>query len=746
VTRALRTPAAGRRRRTRASAVGRLHRTLLLVLVAGTAGLALSNGAGAQEMDPPRVRLQVSSLTGVLGPGLVAPPEDDTLDPEDTPDPPTTLEIRVLVENRSETRIDAARLVVEVYPPVESREDLRAAMEGDLTADPILVDDPAIRDGTLGVGEIAGATRSFEEDEVAWGENGGVHPIRIAVVRGTVVLDEVLTSVVWLQDHPSEPIDTVFVWPLDEEPWRSAGGTYPAGVDRSILTGERLDNLVRVLERSPTAPIVLAPAPHLLEDLRDRANGFTVIEPVTQELQQERQVVPEASDARRANDLLRRLRELAEGLPYAPVTGSYAGADLSALHATGERGPRDLASDAAAAGRQRLQTELGRSPEGATHLLSGGVLPPVLDLIPGDQLLVPDDATLTSPGDLGPAAREPIRALRSPAGRSLVAFVADEHLSELVTDPTHRAGPHIGVQRIVAESALLHLERPGVSGRSLLLLPAADWDPGLETGSILLAQLTGVPWLELGDVTTTIASGRRATTPVELAEPGDGTFPATFSAELQTALEELEAARGMLPEDATAIADRTPAELRDALMRSTSTWLRSDTQRVAQGLVADVRGTLATFLGEVSVSESSVQLTSDVGQIPVTLQRTSGEPILVQVEVASQGSLVWEEGRRSQTLLLTEDSSVTVAFPTRALSTGIHPVTVKVTDPSGVLALYETTLTVRSTAISGPALAGITGVVVVLLLIGALRRRRTTPTLSVVGVDDGRPEPADRRY
>jgi hypothetical protein len=367
---------------TRRSSASRLRRSLLVVLAVGVTGLGLTGGAGAQEVDPPRVRLQVSSLTGVLGPGTVAPPDGDTLDPEDVPEPPTTLELRVLVENRGDTQIDAARLVVEIYPAVESRADLRAAMEGEFSTEPILVDDPAIHEGILGPGEMAGVTRSFDEDQVAWAESGGVHPVRIAAIRGTVVLDEVLTSVVWLEDHPSEPINTVFVWPLDEAPWRSTGGAYPAGIDGSIRTGERLDSLVRILERSPSAPVVLAPAPHLLEDLRDRADGFTVIEPVTAERAQERQIVPEAADARRANDLLRRLRDLAEELPYTPVTGAYADADLSALHATGERGPRDLASDAAADGRQRLQAELGRTPDGATHLLRTGVIPPVLGRIP----------------------------------------------------------------------------------------------------------------------------------------------------------------------------------------------------------------------------------------------------------------------------------------------------------------------------------------------------------------------------
>ena len=722
---------------------------MVFTLAAGALSLASMPGV-AQEPEIAQIRIHVSELSGVLGPGTLPPPEDDTLDPEDQPEAPTALTLRALVENRGENFLDAGRLVVEVYPSATSRDELRDALEGELSSEPVLVDDPAIREGSLEPGELAGIERRYEQEEIPWAEGGGVHPIRIAVIRGTEVLDEVMTAIVWLDDPPTEPINSVLVWPLDEAPWRSVEGTYPLGADASIHDGARLDNLLRVLERHPSAPVVLAPAPHLLEDLRDRADGFTVIESVDQPAQERRAVTPEASDARRANDQLRRLRAAAGDLPYPPVAKTYAGADLSALHATEDRGARDLASDVAAAGRLRMQIELGRAPDGATHLLTDGVLPPVLDLLPGDQLLVPYEATIPPIGQGSSLPSGEIQTLRSPAGRNLSALVSDPVLSELVSDPSHRAGPQVGLQRLIAETAMLYLERPTVSGRSLLLLPEQDWDPGIEGGSLLIDRLSNAPWLELRDINSTVTAGRRSNAPLDLAEPSAGPFPATFEVELETAIAELRAAREMLPEDATTIGGRTLVDLEDALVRSTSVWLRSDTQRVAHQRVGDVRATLADFFGEVTVSESTVQLTSDTGQIPVTLQRTNGDPILVQMQVASRGQLVWHEGRRSETLLLNEGSSVTVPFETEALSTGTFPVVVTVTDPSGTFELHRTTLTVRSTAISGPALAGISAVVVVLLLIGALRRRRPAPALTVIGsedeVGDGRRERSDQRY
>ena len=147
----------------------------------------------------------------------------------------------------------------------------------------------------------------------------------------------------------------------------------------------------------------------------------------------------------------------------------------------------------------------------------------------------------------------------------------------------------------------------------------------------------------------------------------------------------------------------------------------------------DVQRAVDTTIGDIEVSSGTVTLTSDTGQIPVTLQRSRGEAIQVVATVESQGRLLWPEGRRSEVLQLDEGSTATVSFPTRALSTGTFPVTVRVTDPSGTTIIADTTLSVRSTAISGVALTGTVVLVAILLLFGAVRRgdRRRAPLSSV---------------
>jgi hypothetical protein len=727
---------------------GPLTRVLAAVGALVVLVVLLVEPATAQDVvDDSEVHLSISGLTGVLGPGSVELPDEGDRDPQTVLAPQTSLSLRVLIENRGDRDLQALRLVTEIHPAVTSRSVLRQALSGELLTDPLAIRDPALEEGgRLNSGEVAGIAQVFAPSEVDWAEDGGVHPVRISVTRGTQVLDEVVTAVVWLSNRPPEPIQTVMVWPIDEAPWRIAGGEYDANGTRSIRTGERIDSLIRALELASGPPVVLAPAPHLLEDLRDQANGFVLRERLDGGNVEPRQIEPEDEEARRANDALRRIREVAGALPYAPVSGSYASADLSALHVTGDPTSRNLASEAASIARQRLQLELDQAPNGVVYLLDGAITAPVLDLIPGDQLLVPYDATTLPDPGFNPDLGSPLHRLQSPAGRALTAMVADPYLTELMSEPDLSAGPIAATQRIVTETAMIHFEAPSARGRTLLLLPTPDWDPGLEVATLTLQQLRAANWLALSSPETAANSGRPATSTLEFRAPDPAAFPSGFVTELEAAITELEAAQTALIEGTTTIGGRDPRTLEDALLRSTSRWLRSDDQVAADPLVRDVRRAVSDLFGEVRISDSSVTLTSNSGQVPITLQRTRGGPVSLQIEVASQGRLVWPDGRRSEVLTLEEDSSTTISFATEALSTGTFPVTVRVTDPSGGVEVQRTTLTVRSTAISGPALAGISSVVVILLLLGGLRRRHEPPRLELVDTGNGRTPRDDGPY
>jgi hypothetical protein len=693
--------------------------TLACALVlAGLLATVVGAPASAQPVtDETDVRLIVSSLTGVLGPHSLALSD---IDPLDRPEPPLDLELRLLVENAGPQPLDTLRVVIELYPAVSSRADLATAFDGEPTGQPH-VSEVAVHDGApLEPGAIAGIGEVFERDEIGvWSEEGGVHPLRLNVVRGADVLAQAVTAVVWVASPVETPLLTSFIWPFDDAPWRTVQGAYLAEADRALQPGGRLDTLLGTLERRADAGVVLAPAAHLLEDLRDRADGFVALERRPDGTVEARDIEPEDPEARRANDALGRLRDLARQLPHPPVTGTYADADLLGLASAGLS---ELAGEAAVEGRRRLQQLLDRAPDAGTHLVGGHIDPTVLDLLPGDQLLLPPD-TVVDAGAGGPGAD--LRTLRSAAGRVLTGIVGDEQITSLLEGRPGPAGPVADVQRILATSAATYFEHAQVPDRTLLMLPPDGWSPGPEFAPRLIDAFTAAPWLELTTPDVLATNGHRNGQALTLEEPDDDPLSPAFATALTETERELDAARAAVTPEAPLVGGRNPRELDDLLLRATSRWYRGAGAGESDALVRDVRRAVDETFGDVVVASGSrVTLTSDSGQIPVTLQRTRGGPITVRVEVASQGRLVWPDGRRSEPLELTDGVSQTVSFRTRALSTGTFPVTVRVTDPTGEHELERTTVSVRSTAISGPALSATGLAVLALLLAGALRRRR----------------------
>ncbi len=695
---------------------GRRLTTLVLAL---SALLWTSPPAATALQEPAQVDLTVSQLSGVLGPGSLRPPADADTDPRDLPEPPTDLTIRALISHGGGDPIDQLRLVVEVHPAVDSRGTLRAALDGGGPGTVPSVHETAVRpDDDLEAGEIAGVEVTIPADEVAWAAEGGVHPVRLAVQRGTEVLAEVSTAVVWMATVPEHPLVTVAVWPLDSPPWRGPGPAYPEDVDTSLRPGGRLDAMLRALERSPDTEVVLAPSAHLLEDLRDRADGFVRTERIDGGALESRTVTPESSAARRANDVLQRIRSVTGDLPNPPVVRPYADADLAALVADPQ--VRDLAGELASTGRRRLQRLVERAPDPSAYILPSSTSPEVLDLVPAEVALVPYEAVEGPNPAADPTLPPPVREVRSTSGRPFTLLVADPYLTGLLESPPG-TGPVLTSQRVLAETALIYFEAPGTE-RALSLHPPEAWSPTADLADRLLSGLTDAVWLDLAqpsDVAAVPSAPARATLAAGVAPPSLSTEQ---TSRLAATLQDLDAAAEARTDDPL-IDGREPSELRDQLLRSTSRWFPAGSGE-ADALVADVRGAIDSTVADVRIASGSlVTLTSDTGSIPVTLQRGAGGPLAVQVEVASQGRLSWPEGRRSEVLLLEEGTTQTVSFETRALSTGTFSVSVRITDPTGRLELDRTTLSVRSTSISGPAITIIAGLVVVLLLAGLVRRR-----------------------
>lgn len=687
--------------------------TLVALLAAG-----LVAPAAAQELvGEPAARLVVTGIDGAVGPGTTGE-EAEGADDED----PDDLALRVLVENIGSVDVQALQVVVEVHTPVGgARSVLQQTLDGGpierpLQTLPLRVD---VRDGgSVAPGQIASLALSVPGEDIGWAETNDVYPVQVTLLLGSQVLDQVVTSVVHMHDPPDRPLQTTAVWPIDAPTHRTPGGAYTEALPAALEPGGRIDVLLTAAETHSDSPLLLAPGVTLVEELADRANGFRLVDGT--------EVAAEAEAARQAAGLLERLRALVENAPLDPVTGPYGHAHVAAL-ATAPAEVAPLAEAAMSMARNRIQALLGRAPDLGLHLATTPVTQDVLDVVDADRLLVdwnqvvgPDLANFP---DL-PQARRRLPAVSGP-GVARQLTVADPHVGTILTAPPVDGGTAIARQRLVAETGLLYLIEPGRANRALLVMPPPDWDPAPGTADLFLDVLTSSPWLALSRPGTDGPTDR-----AELATER-ATMPEPLAENVGSTLRRLTALREAMPSGTQALTETTVADLEDAVIRALTPQGMNDGGEPAQAQVQDVLAIAEDAFGEVELAEGGrVTLTSDTGEVPVTIERTGGGPIDLVVEVRSSNALRWADGVRRQQFTLPAGASRTVSFGTRALSRGTFPVTVTVTDPTGDKLLDATTLSVRSTAISRTALVVI-GVVVLLLLLGGLRRRRS-PRLRVV--------------
>ena len=676
------------------------------------AALVLATVAPALPQEPvAAIRLVVTHLDGIVGAGSAAATADARL--------------RVAVDNVGELAIGDLRVVVEVHARATSRGLLRAALDRDIHGGgAVLVTDELVRGGAdLPPGDIAGVSFSLAGPAAGWIGGSGVHPIAISLVRGTQVLDRVVTAVVHLDNAPAARLDTLVAVPIDDRPWRVLADQFPPDVDGAIRPGGRLDRLLLALERVPEAPIALAPSAHLLEDLLDRADGFVQLDGA-----ENPRLLPESPAATLANGMLQRIRNAATGRPVAPIAMPYADVDMGLL-ASAPGVVADLASEAAASAGDRIEDLLGRQPDAGVLLMTDGFGNDALSLLPTPTVVVSWDAVVGPDLSLDANLASPVRRATAGSGRRVTLLVADPYVERLLDRPDAGAGPVVVSQRVIAETAMVHFQAPGLQERPFVVLLPRDADLPADSATRLLAGLASAPWMQLTEPDA-VRNGADVD-PVQLRDVvGPPGLPDDLRESLEDAFELVDGLSRTLVRDEANVVD--PRVLSDDLARASSVWLREDVAARRRG-VAAVRTAAEAALGTIEVANTAgITLTAEEGTIPITLRRPDGAPLDVRVLVDASGRLGWPAGAESDPIRLVPGAPQTVSFATIARTRGTFPLVVTVTDPSGTRVLHEATISVRSTAISRPAVILLGGLVLLLVVFGVVRRGPREARLQVV--------------
>ncbi|HEX2027649.1 MAG TPA: hypothetical protein VHF25_06585 [Nitriliruptorales bacterium] len=676
--------------------------------------------ASAQETGPePDVRVVVSALDGVLVTHGVERERS-----------PADLSLRLLVENRGAAAVDDLTVLVEVFRRARFRSQLHDALDrgvrprGLLEAERFNVFDGA----ELAPGDVAGVEVDVAAASIGWSDTTGVHPVRVSVERGGSRLDTVTTAVVVQARAPKAPVAALVGWPLDAAPWRSPGGDYPAAVAQELAPGGRLDLLLAALERRADVPVQLLPAAHLVEDLADRADGFQESDGNAR-----RNVAPDDPPAVRSRRALERLQALVDAAAP-PVTGPYADTDLASLLA------EDLPLEAVRSVSQapaRLHAALGRPPLPdvlwATTPLDRATVHDVLEpsgvstiLLGWEQLAEADDREAPA------ATPQPVQVVRA-AGVDVLALVADPWLTSLLEAMPNEHGPIVAIQRILAETAQIHLEAPDNEGRAVVMLPPPRWEPGPRVAAQLLRGLERADWLELGGVEQVLDAYAGTPGATGLAGADSDRLPADLVRSLTSTRERLTALKEAVPGDRAG--GRTWDELELTLLRAPSTWWLERRPDRSRSMVQAVDDTIDEALGTITLPRDARITLTDTDQqvIPVTLSRPEGGPIRVVVELDASRKVRFPEGD-AQLVTLDQGARQTISIPVIPQAAGRIPVRVLIKTPGAIdpegtpwLQVAESTIVVQSTAVSGNALVTVGGVFALLLLWWLYRRLRPKP-------------------
>ena len=724
-------------------------------------------------------RVSVAAIDLAVGPGIrsVAAPDSPDADGRTNgpPDDPALSGIgwTLLVENTSGGTWSRVEVIAEVHGALGSRSALRAALSG--FAVPPVTQRVVVRADldTLDAGGVVRIEGRVPLDGPALsGPSSAVHPLRLQVLADGSPVGRVDTAIVRLGSPPLVPLSTSLVWPLAAPPLRDPTGDVSAALDPLTVPGGRIDTLLAALDGGRPVPIVppgdggpdesrrrglaFVPAVHLLEDLTQRAADVPSVL-VDQVLDGTVPSDPELIDPNDANDaefeaaladpgavraavLLRRIRSAGLALRDGPVVTVYGDADLSRLLAS-DPALQPLAARAVLEGERRLDALMRRPPASAV-LLQAPVAPASLDLLRSTTVLLPYAAIDAPDLALDVALGDPVRALRSPTGRLLDVVVGDPYLADALGTSTRAVpgDPVLAAHEVLVRTAMVHLEAPGREGRGLLLLPPEDFDPDPRFAAGLLAGLDAAPWLTLRGPAALADVAPEPREAVVLAPEPSGPLSGRLVDSLQRTERDLErlvgATEGVATDVAVRVGGRELRAANDELMRAVSRAYAGDTDS-ALALLSGVRSDVTTAFGTFEVAATDVTLTDRDGIVPVTITRTGGVAMQVRVEVIGPAALSWTDGR-VRDLVIAPDGSGSLEVPVRSGPTGRFPVVVRVTDPTGERVLASGTLSVRATAVAGPALGLLSVLIVTLLVVGIIRQRRRGP---IVVVDrTGRPD------
>lgn len=701
--------------------------------------------------------LPILALVGALAPGFGGPAaaqvppvaEVRLVNQQIHTNPQGTLGTRVLVTNLSDTPLTDLSLQTGFFERVLNRTELHEAFGGLEGGSPFTVVTQRIRQD-LAPGESVPIEINPDLSEYLPSTIEGVYPFSVTLYSGPerdTPLSAFTSAVILYPEPPEVPLNFTLVVPIGTSPARGPDGHFAPDEQgewplESALADEGwMSGVVTALTEATAngLRVGVAPSPRLLEELADMINGYTKVEG-DEIVDVERGDQPTVDAA----EVLNGLRDLLEQPGVQPLLSAYANPDLPTL---AREVDLDHVTEQLSVGETTLNRLLPQVEFRNNWLFATGARwdAPTLEQIRSTRYTAQEDfRTIVGAEFLDPPINDAVQTCPDPgfpeeahsftcpvsletAYGPTQAYVRDPDLQTRFADLAEAGNDALDLQRLFAESALIHLQYPGVTGRVVSAIVPAHWEPGPNIITRLLNGLARAPWLD----THTPAEGfSRITKPRPwslIARASD--LEATLDYDTLPQIEErveTYAELGPRVEDI----QRLKTNLLASMSRS---WLGADESAlVGQSYIDESNAEMEGEFEKISISGPDTTLTSQQSAIEVNVFNEADYPVTVDVDFQDQnGDIRIAEADQDALDDITVEPGEAPAIKVDAIadSSGIFNLEARILSPESGQPINSSRISIRSTNFNQIALGLTFGALAFLILfyiVRLLRRRRTT--------------------
>jgi Family of unknown function (DUF6049) len=307
-------------------------------------------------------------------------------------------------------------------------------------------------------------------------------------------------------------------------------------------------------------------------------------------------------------------------------------------------------------------------------------------------------------------------------------YIHDPDLQERLVELTGPGAGRLEIQRVLAETAMIHAELPGITGRVLNMRIPAIWQPRPSMAGGFFTALRKAPWLN----SHTPSDGLIVADSIARREVVDEAplFPLDPGAEY---FGEIAAAEDLVSSYANFIAGGEQRQTLQRMRRNVlvaegqSLWAEPDGFEIATSYAVDTRAEAESEMSKVELGvPNETTFTSRAGQLDVSLFNQTGYPVDVEVRLESL-DMVFDPDTVERTFA---PGTTRLSVQAEAQTSGTFPIQLRVLTEDGRTVASES-IQVRSTEFNVVAVAITLGAVAFLILFyvmrAVFRRRRRNP-------------------